>query len=123
VPAGLLVAADQHGVRCAWLGALGLCSGRGFVSRAQPLQGSCCLPLHHEEKTNLSNLIIDMHASNKKHQPHSAPTTPPPPPPPQQEADKAGTTHPRYSSDIEMAYTVMDFLFASQVRRRRRVRE
>ncbi|KIZ02570.1 hypothetical protein MNEG_5387 [Monoraphidium neglectum] len=30
------------------------------------------------------------------------------------EADAAGSPHPHYSSDIEMAYTVMDFLFASQ---------
>ncbi|KAI8471151.1 MAG: cytochrome P450, C-22 desaturase [Monoraphidium minutum] len=30
------------------------------------------------------------------------------------EADEAGMPHPKYSSDSEMAYTVMDFLFASQ---------
>ena len=59
-------------------------------------------------------LALPAHSRSKPCAP-PLPHTPLPNGAPQQDADEAGQPHPKYSSDTEMAYTVMDFLFASQV--------
>lgn len=114
MPAGLLEPADQHRVRREHLAAR-------KARRAKRARGSLPWPSQLSTSTAAAGRpspALGAPPGRAAGSPAAAPPTSRNRSVPSsiaQEADAAGAPRPKYSTDIEMAYTVMDFLFASQV--------